>query len=114
MSAVTEKRLARHARAESALASGDYVVAKQGKNTWSVLNLKTYAEHIVTRKHGAFECTCPDFRTRGGIIGTCKHIEMVKLSLGPKEARPRKRRVEVTVKDARSADEAIARLMELF
>ena len=108
-------RLARHARAAAALAAGQYMVARRGPVSWSVLNLRTYTENIVTRDGSSWSCTCPDFRTRGGAIGTCKHIEVVKLSMKPKKrARRRKQQVEVTVKNARSADEAIERLMELF
>lgn len=71
-------------RAQKALASGAYSIRRDGSERsvlrWTLENGggKTY-EIVYDRQQKTFSCTCPDFANRGEKVGTCKHIEAVKL-----------------------------------
>ncbi|WP_322798307.1 SWIM zinc finger family protein [Thermoflexus sp.] len=67
----------RRKRAAEAIASGAYKVERLEKGKWVVRNGdRTYT---VTVQDGKPVCGCPDFQKRGAELGTCKHIEMVKI-----------------------------------
>ncbi len=78
---------ARRKRAEEALASGKYRVQRVGKGQWRVEN-GDGAAYTVAVADGRAVCDCPDYRNRGDTIGTCKHIEMVRLHVQQVKARP--------------------------
>ena len=81
---------ARRKRAEEALASGKYRVQRVGKGQWRVENGGGTAYTVVVQD-GKPSCDCPDFRNRGSVIGTCKHIEMIRaLVRNSKPAQPAK------------------------
>jgi type IV secretory pathway VirB10-like protein len=81
---------ARRKRAEEALASGKYRVQRIGKGQWRVENGDGTA-YTVAVQDGKPSCDCPDFRNRGSVIGTCKHIEMIRaLVRNSKPAQPAK------------------------
>jgi len=81
---------ARRKRAEEALASGKYRVQRVGKGQWRVENGDGTA-YTVAVQDGKPACDCPDFRNRGSVIGTCKHIEMIRaLVRNSKPAQPTK------------------------
>jgi hypothetical protein len=81
---------ARRKRAEEALASGRYRVQRVGKGQWRVENGDGTA-YTVAVQDGKPACDCPDFRNRGSVIGTCKHIEMIRaLVRNSKPAQPTK------------------------
>jgi len=72
-------------RAQQALADGAFHIQRAtppGPNMirWLLENGggKTY-EIVYDRDRKEFACTCPDFEKRGKDIGTCKHIEAVKI-----------------------------------
>ncbi|MDR7615612.1 MAG: SWIM zinc finger family protein [Armatimonadota bacterium] len=71
----------RRKRAEEALRSGQYRVERVEKGRWQVINGDgaTYTVAVEATEDGKRKatCTCPDFRQRG--LGTCKHVEMVRL-----------------------------------
>ncbi|HUN03942.1 MAG TPA: SWIM zinc finger domain-containing protein, partial [Niabella sp.] len=46
------------------------------------LSIKTYKVAIRSKNNSRNFCNCPDFKTNG--LGTCKHIEAVKLTLNKK------------------------------
>jgi hypothetical protein len=80
---------ARRKRAEEALASGKYRVQRVGKGQWRVENGGGTA-YTVAVQDGKPACNCPDFRNRGSVIGTCKHIEMIRaLVRNSKPAQPK-------------------------
>lgn len=70
---------ARRKRAAEALQSGKYRVEKIEKGRWAVSNGEGITYHV-TVKDGKVVCDCPDFQKRGNLVGTCKHIEMIRLS----------------------------------
>jgi hypothetical protein len=81
---------ARRKRAEEALASGKYRVQRVGKGQWRVENGDGTA-YTVAVQDGKPACDCPDFWNRGSVIGTCKHIEMIRaLVRNSKPAQPAK------------------------
>ena len=81
---------ARRKRAEEALASGKYRVQRVGKGQWRVENGDGTA-YTVAVQDGKPACDCPDFQNRGSVIGTCKHIEMIRaLVRNSKPAQPTK------------------------
>lgn len=71
-------------RAQKALADGLFHIQRQGGegNTlrWTLKN-GGGKEYTITydRQQKSFTCTCPDFQKRGAQVGTCKHIEAVKI-----------------------------------
>ncbi len=75
---------ARVARAQEALAAGRYSIWRKGSEgtlyRWTLKNGggKTYTISY-DRQQKSFTCTCPDFQKRGAQVGTCKHIEAVKI-----------------------------------
>ena len=76
--------VARRERAVKALHSGLFRIWRLGAegNTfrWALENGggKTYTISY-DRQQKSFSCTCPDFQKRGHQVGTCKHIEAVKI-----------------------------------
>ncbi len=76
--------VARRERAVKALHSGLFRIWRLGAegNTfrWALENGggKTYTISY-DRQQKSFTCTCPDFQKRGAQVGTCKHIEAVKI-----------------------------------
>lgn len=76
--------VARRERAVKALHSGLFRVWRLGAegNTfrWALENGggKTYTISY-DRQQKSFTCSCPDFQKRGHQVGTCKHIEAVKI-----------------------------------
>ena len=76
---------ARIERARKALAEGAFRIQRTtspgpGMVRWLLENGggKTY-EIVYDRDRKEFACTCPDFEKRGQQVGTCKHIEAVKI-----------------------------------
>ncbi len=75
---------ARVERARKALAAGVFHIQRRGNegNTlrWTLKN-GGGREYTITydRETQSFTCTCPDFQNRGEQVGTCKHIEAVKI-----------------------------------
>jgi len=78
---------ARRKRAEAALASGQYRIERVAPTRWTVTNGDGVAYNI-TVQDGKPVCDCPDYRNRGDAIGTCKHIEMVRLHAKRRRAQP--------------------------
>ncbi len=74
----------RQERARKALAEGLYTIRRSGSEEsilrWNLENGggKTYTI-TYDRDRKEFACTCPDFANRGEKVGTCKHIEAVKI-----------------------------------
>jgi hypothetical protein len=79
---------ARRKRAEEAITSGKYRVTRVQKGQWRVENGGGTAYTVVVQD-GKPSCDCPDFQNRGSVIGTCKHIEMIRaLVRNSKPAQP--------------------------
>ena len=76
---IVAAREARRQRAREAALSYEYTVEKVDRFSWRVVHAGK--EYIVTNWAGEWSCTCPDFQSRGTAIGTCKHIELVKLTV---------------------------------
>jgi len=76
----------RRQAAAEALEKGGYTVNFSGKENgrwlWQVANGRGSTYIVAFRRNNGepvWECTCPDFKRRGAMLGRCKHTFLVEM-----------------------------------